>query len=462
MSNIEKLSKKQLEYLSKQLNLYKYHTDSINKANEVLYKVLGELKEKFAENGNVLAYHDSRIKSPNSYLNKILKNIDNTENNEYDNMHDIVAHRLVCLNLSDVYAFLDLLKECDKIKIIEDPDKRDYIYRPKKSGYRSQHVILEVPFVDDDGVEQTVKAEIQLRTILQDIFAREEHKLGYKNHGSISDEDRKQLKELSEELYFFDVSLNNMPRPVKNELSGNTENLELVRKEFEKTVDLYDLVYRDMNKIVREFCQNYGYKDDILHINIRIKPDTSIERKLAKKKLDITSDNIVYGLKDVLGIKIVCTDVNIVKDFINYFNGSVENSTKLKIRELSDHLDEAKDSGYRGYKINLDYCPQYVVEKPIPVEILVRSLVQDAWALQQDARVYNKEECYNSTQQYVEAGRCLKGLSFPLQRVELELTKLKVKNNENPVQARNLIKEVKEYQNKKAKKLLLENKKNEE
>ena len=186
------LKKEELEYLSNQLKKYKYHNDSINKANEILNQVLDELKIKFADNGNVLAYHDSRIKTPNSFLNKVLKNIDGEENNEYDNMHDIVAHRLVCLNLSDVYEFLELLKECDKIDIIEDPDERDYIYRPKKSGYRSQHVIIEIPFIDDDGVEQRVKGEIQLRTILQDIFAREEHKLGYKNNGTISEIDREE------------------------------------------------------------------------------------------------------------------------------------------------------------------------------------------------------------------------------------------------------------------------------
>ncbi len=462
MSKIEKLSKKQLEYLSKQLNLYKYHTDSINRANEVLNEVLDELKVKFAENGNVLAYHDSRIKTPNSYLNKILKNIDNTENNEYDSMHDIVAHRLVCLNLTDVYAFLDLLKRCDKINIIEDPDKRDYIYLPKKSGYRSQHVILEVPFIDEDGVKQKVKAEIQLRTIFQDIFAREEHKLGYKNNGSISDYDRLKLKELAEELFGLDSSFDSMGRPIKQESVNDDEELELVKQEFDKAKDLFDLVYSDMDKIIKEFCEEYPDKADILHINSRLKPISSIKRKLVKKDLSISTDNIVYGLKDVLGFKIVCTDCDTVKDFIGFINNKINDSSKLRIKEVSDHLEEPKPSGYRGYKINIDYCPQYTMSKPLTVELLIRSMVQDAWILQQDVRVYNKEECYATKRDFIFTARSLKGLSYILNHIEKSLNDIKSKNHENNAPARNIVQEVKEYQNKNAKKYVLENKKNNE
>ena len=452
------LKKEELEYLSIQLKKYKYHTDSIKKANEVLNEVLNELKEKFAANGNVLAYHDSRIKTPNSYLNKILKNIDGKENNDYDNMHDIVAHRLVCLNLSDVYDFVKLLQECDKIDIIEDPDERDYIYRPKKSGYRSQHVILEVPFIDDDGVEQRVKAEIQLRTIFQDIFAREEHKLGYKNNGHISDNDREELKKLSEELFSEDYNLDRMPRPIKHESIDEDEDLEIIRSEFNKAKDLYELVYNDVNRIIMDYYNEYPNKADILHINSRLKPVSSIRRKLVNKKLSFTTENIVYCLKDVLGFKIVCTDCDTVKHFIEYFNNKITESSKLKIKEISDHLDIPKeDSGYRGYKINLDYCPQYTMSKPLTFEVLIRSMIQDAWALQQDVRVYNKMDCYNSNREYIEASRALKGMSHTLERIEKDLNNIKEKNHENGGQPRNIVQEVKEYQNKKVQKLLLEN-----
>lgn len=446
------LKKEKLEFLSEQLHEYKYHYDEILQANKELSRILDDLKIQFEENGNVLAYHDSRIKTPNSYLNKLLKNFGTKDEITYDDMHDIVAHRLVCLNLSDIEEFVNLLANCNKIKIIEPLDNRNYIKRPKKSGYRSHHIILEVPFTDKDGVEQSVKAEIQLRTILQDIFAREEHKLSYKNKGKLSDTDKSTLKDLSEELYYFDFSLNKMTRPSKNDSKADKKELEKVLMEFNKTADLYGIMYQDLNKMIQEFCDQYDKKADILHIESRIKPVTSIHRKLIKKKLKFTSDDIVYGLKDVLGFKIVCTDIGTVKNFLDYFNKRIEESDKVKINEQSDHLDEAKPSGYRGYKINLDYCPKYVADKPITTEILVRTMVQDAWALQQDARVYNKEEGYNTKEEYIENSRALRGLSFPLHRVEMLLNDVKEHNIKNKTQATNLVRQVKKYElNKKLK-----------
>ena len=451
------LKKEQLEFLSEQLHKYKYYYDENIKANQVLSEILEELKEQFAENGNVIAYHDSRIKTANSYLNKLLKKYGTENEIEYDDMHDIVAHRLVCLNLSDIKEFVKLLKESDKINILEE---RDYIYHPKKSGYRSYHVILEVPFVDDDGVETKVKTEIQLRTILMDIFAREEHKLGYKNNGKISEDDRKTLKELSEELYFFDLSLDKMARPSKNIIDDNKEELKKVEEQFVDTSNLYQIIYDDLNNMIKNTYEEYPQKADILHINSRIKTIPSIKRKLVKKKLSYTSENILYGLKDVIGFKVVCTDYDNVKNYIKYITKKINESDKLVIREASDHLDEPKESGYRGYKINLDYCPKYVVDKPITIEILIRTMVQDAWALQQDARVYNKEESYERKEDYIETARGLKGLSYPIHHVEMSLNDLKEKNHENSAPARNLVKEVKEYDNKK--KLVLKKKKDEE
>ena len=437
------LKKEELEFLSEQLHNYKYHYNEILKANDVLNDIINDIKKTFTENGNVVAYHDSRIKTPNSYLNKILKNYKTDTEITYDDMHDIVAHRLVCLNLSDINEFVKLLRESDKISILEE---RDYIYHPKKSGYRSYHLILEIPFVDEDGVEQKVKTEIQLRTILMDIFAREEHKLGYKNNGTISEEDKKTLKELSEELYFFDLSLDKMARPIRNKSDDNQEELELVEKEYKDTANLYQIIYNDLNNMIRKSYEDYEKKADILHINSRIKTVPSIKRKLVKKKLSYKSESILYGLKDVIGFKIVCTDYDNVKDYISYITKTINESDRVVIKETSDHLDEAKESGYRGYKINLDYCPKYVVDKPITIEILIRTMVQDAWALQQDARVYNKEDSYERKEDYIETARGLKGLSFPLHRVEMSLNDLKEKNHENNTPVRNLVKEVKEYE----------------
>ena len=82
----------------------------------------------------------------------------------------------------------DCLLAQDDITLIS---KKDYIKNPKPNGYRSLHLILEVPiFLTDE--KRAVRVEVQFRTIAMDFWASLEHKLKYKKHiknaESISDE----------------------------------------------------------------------------------------------------------------------------------------------------------------------------------------------------------------------------------------------------------------------------------
>ncbi|NRY58078.1 ppGpp synthetase/RelA/SpoT-type nucleotidyltransferase [Clostridium acetobutylicum] len=57
-------------------------------------------------------------------------------------MNDIAGIRVVCSFVSDIYEIADMLKNQDDIKLINE---KDYIKNPKPNGYRSFHMILEVP-----------------------------------------------------------------------------------------------------------------------------------------------------------------------------------------------------------------------------------------------------------------------------------------------------------------------------
>ncbi|MFR1824530.1 MAG: GTP pyrophosphokinase family protein, partial [Clostridium saudiense] len=58
---------------------------------------------------------------------------------------------------------------------------KDYIKTPKKRGYRSLQLIIEVPiFLQDE--KKSMKVEVQLRTIAMDFWASLEHKLRYKKN----------------------------------------------------------------------------------------------------------------------------------------------------------------------------------------------------------------------------------------------------------------------------------------
>lgn len=58
-------------------------------------------------------------------------------------------------------------------------ERRDYVASPKPSGYRSLHLIVEVPiFLERE--KRCVKVEVQLRTISMNFWASLEHQLRYK------------------------------------------------------------------------------------------------------------------------------------------------------------------------------------------------------------------------------------------------------------------------------------------
>lgn len=119
------------------------------------------------------------------------KNIPMTTEGIEENIFDIAGIRIICSFEEDIYKMADLLLQQDDIKLVE---KKDYIKNPKESGYRSLHLIVEVPiFLENE--KRAMKVEVQLRTIAMDFWASLEHKLRYKK-----DLDENILEKLSKDL----------------------------------------------------------------------------------------------------------------------------------------------------------------------------------------------------------------------------------------------------------------------
>lgn len=95
-----------------------------------------------------------------------------------ENIKDVAGIRVICSFPEDIYMLADCLLSQDDITLIEE---KDYIKNPKKSGYRSLHLIVEVPiFLKNE--KRYIKVEVQLRTIAMDFWASLEHKLRYKKN----------------------------------------------------------------------------------------------------------------------------------------------------------------------------------------------------------------------------------------------------------------------------------------
>lgn len=132
----------------------------------------------------------SRIKSPTSIMNKMKKkNLELNYENLIKNINDVAGLRIICPLKSDIYTAIDIIKQLPNISILKE---KDYITKPKKSGYSGYHIIVSVP-VNYEGYQMLVKAEIQIRSMAMDFWATNEHKIKYKTDKKLSFIDSKRL-----------------------------------------------------------------------------------------------------------------------------------------------------------------------------------------------------------------------------------------------------------------------------
>ncbi|MBS5885827.1 GTP pyrophosphokinase family protein [Clostridium sp.] len=139
----------------------------------------------------------SRLKSTDSIIRKLKKKeLPFSLEAMQENINDVAGIRVICSFPEDIYMLADCLLNQDDIRLIA---KKDYIKNPKKSGYRSLHLIIEVPiFLKNE--KRYMKVEVQLRTIAMDFWASLEHKLRYKKNISLEEAEiiSKELLECSE------------------------------------------------------------------------------------------------------------------------------------------------------------------------------------------------------------------------------------------------------------------------
>lgn len=143
---------------------------------ETKFKVLNE-ELSLKHESNPIESIKTRLKSMESIQEKLIRknlvpNLSSVENNIYD----IAGVRVICSFVDDIYMLADCLLRQDDIKLIK---KKDYIKNPKPNGYRSLHLIVEIPiFLCNE--KKFVKVEIQLRTISMEAWANLEHRMRYK------------------------------------------------------------------------------------------------------------------------------------------------------------------------------------------------------------------------------------------------------------------------------------------
>ncbi|MGN0752851.1 MAG: GTP pyrophosphokinase family protein [Aristaeellaceae bacterium] len=150
---------------------------------------------------NPIHHVESRLKSIQSMMEKLSrKHYAVSMQSAVENLTDIAGIRVICSYVQDVYTVARLLTTQDDVKLVEI---RDYIREPKPNGYRSLHLIVEIPVFLQAG-RMMVPVEVQIRTIAMDFWASLEHSMRYKGAGAVPEDICDELHEVGQDIAALD------------------------------------------------------------------------------------------------------------------------------------------------------------------------------------------------------------------------------------------------------------------
>ena len=168
---MEKQLKEQIEAPMVRLS-YAYAMDVVQAK---LKMINADLTEQFGR--QVIRTMTGRIKQTDSIAKKLMrKGREVTFQAAVTTLNDIAGIRVVCFFCDDIYRVADYIKKQKDITLIKE---KDYVKNPKKSGYQSIHLIVEVPVT---YLEKTTKirVEIQIRSFAMDYWAELDNQMCYK------------------------------------------------------------------------------------------------------------------------------------------------------------------------------------------------------------------------------------------------------------------------------------------
>lgn len=183
-----------------------------------------EVRTKFEILNDDLALHNnrnpiemikSRVKKPKSILEKLKRRgLELSIPSVLENLNDVAGIRVICSFVDDIYKVAEMFTRQDDVTLLQ---VKDYIKNPKPNGYRSYHMIVEIPVFFADR-KQPVKVEVQLRTIAMDFWASLEHGMKYKKDMPEAEEVIAELKSCADIIAATDLRMQAINERIHKEL----------------------------------------------------------------------------------------------------------------------------------------------------------------------------------------------------------------------------------------------------
>lgn len=149
-----------------------------------------------------------------------------------------------------------------------------------------------------------------------------------------------------------------------------------------------DVLETEINILLKEYEFKY-HTSPVEHIKFRMKSCDSVIKKLERRGYELTTENLIQHVHDMIGVRIVCSFLSDVKSIVKV----LKSSRLFKIREERDYISNPKDSGYISYHMNV-LVPIHLQENTeyIEAEIQIRTIAMDFWASLDHKLRYKKKD----------------------------------------------------------------------
>ena len=160
----------------------------------------------------------SRVKKPLSILEKLKRRgYPVSVQSVAENLYDVAGIRVICSFIDDIYVVAEMLARQDDVNVLM---VKDYIRCPKVNGYRSYHMIIEIPVFFSDRKEK-MRVEVQIRTMAMDFWASLDHQMKYKKDLDDSGEISEELKECAEIIAQTDLKMQSIRQKIENRANSS-------------------------------------------------------------------------------------------------------------------------------------------------------------------------------------------------------------------------------------------------
>lgn len=167
-------------------------------AREIVVRTLRELNGYYiVKTGHEFSrFVESRMKTPESICNKLRRKgyqVDFATATE--KLNDLSGVRCICYSVKEIYWIARQIGKIEEFNVLK---VKDYVRKPKKNGYESYHIVMEVPVEIEDRKAggkkhknshiEMIRVELQLRTMIMDAWAGMDNRVSYKKASGVSPE----------------------------------------------------------------------------------------------------------------------------------------------------------------------------------------------------------------------------------------------------------------------------------